>query len=662
MKKSVISVGIIVLILVVCAIFYLILGMRIYSKTSVTQIDSINVHTTDVKTLKSKFPIIFKSKNLMNMALEDTSRVISFSIFHKNDNTPISDKDILEKIDQFYYNSYDKLITTLAIILTVASIFIAFFGGVIPYLRSEKAENLLQRITAQYEESKITQKNLEIMVNNSRLIEDRIQLFIDSLKNRAHEIRRKIVIKTDNIDEIIQFTDLTKLQLQKYYDGTETLLNLGEELSLDDIMIRTIFFIAENMESEYENEFELWKLRDKSNWPYLISGIAFGNNKAIEKSIVQFDEAINHDSTDYRVYFFKGNALLNLGQYYFAIECYNRSIQLKNNFHQAWYNKGNAFSKMKLFKEAVESYNQALLLKPDYGFALYNKGKALRELKQFDEAIIFYDLALQVKPNFYEALINKGIVYSDQKKYDEAINCYDQAIAIAPDDCELYYNKGNAYLNMGQYNEAVKLYDKAICIKPDYLEAWYNKGNSYGFLNQYENAIQSYNEALKIKPDFAAALCNKGFMYSELKQYLIAIEFYESALSYDQHFKDALINEGNAYYFLKQYNKAISYYDRALSIDPNNLEALYNKGKIQEDLGNSDTALDCYNHVSDLNPQDYNIWLAKARLYSKMKDKEKMIAMLRESIRLEINVKTTLMEDASFSDYIDDQDFINLLS
>lgn len=534
MRKSWMTIGIIVFVISILIMLYLILGMRVYTKTDVTQIDSLSVRTTDVKMLKSQFPALFRSREAKRLALPDTGQVVALEVFHKHADTPLSDNEKLHSIDQFYYNTYDRLINTLAILLTTASIFIAFFGGVIPFVRSEKAEKLLEKVTLQIGEAQRSQQNLEELFNKSRELENRIRKLIDSLKLRADDIRGKIVAKSGNIDEILKFTPPTRQQLQTHYDDTETLLNLGEELETDNIMMRCIYFIANNMDDDYKREFEDWNRQDHSERPYIISGIAFGNVGAPGRSIECYDKALQLSPGNYLALYNKALALDGMKQYNEALKCYNQTLQLKPDFLEAWINKGIVYAKLNLYEDAISSYDQALAILPDDAEAWFDKGNA----------------------------------YAKLGKCPEALNCFEHALKTAPDHPEAWYNKGNAHCCLGHYEEAIACYDQALRIRPEYAQAFCNKGYMLYRLQNYPDALYNLDQALKIKPDFKDALVNKGHVYKDQARYTDAIRCYAQALDLAPDDHEALLGKGVAHREAGDLEAALLALDRASEIKP----------------------------------------------------------------------------------------------
>ena len=95
------------------------------------------------------------------------------------------------------------------------------------------------------------------------------------------------------------------------------------------------------------------------------------NNKP-DKAIEEYQLLLlNADPTYYVAYFNIGYIYLNMiKDYQKAIENFNTTIEMKNNYYQAFYNRGYAFEMLGDYESARQNYSDALNILPNYSLAV----------------------------------------------------------------------------------------------------------------------------------------------------------------------------------------------------------------------------------------------------------------------------------------------------
>jgi len=325
---------------------------------------------------------------------------------------------------------------------------------------------------------------------------------------------------------------------------------------------------------------------DSEIWHYSENG--FSDAKHYEKAIANYDKTLEIKQDYHLAWNNRGILLSNLGRNEEAIASYDKALEIKQDYHEAWYNRGISFSNFGRSEEAIASYDKALEIKQDKHEAWNGRGNSLYNLGRYEEAIASYNRVLEIKPDFHYAWHNRGSSLDNLGRYEEAIASYDKALEIKPDHVA-WNNRGSSLRKLGRYEEAIASFDKALEIKPDYHEAWNSRGYSLYNLGRYEEAIASFDKALEIKPDFHEAWNNRGISLRKLGRYEEAIANYDKALEIKPDKHKAWNNRGNSLSDLGRYEEAIASYDKALEIKPN--ERLY--------LRNRQLALDKLNESSD---------------------------------------------------------------
>ena len=273
----------------------------------------------------------------------------------------------------------------------------------------------------------------------------------------------------------------------------------------------------------------------------------------------------------------QGNFLLMLGQMEKAIEAYSHAIHVKPNF-VAYYNRGLAYGEKGDHDYAIQDFDKAIDLNPDYVVAYHNRGVAYAKKSEFARAIQDYTKAIDLKSDYAETYYNLGVAYGAKGDHDQAIQDYTKAIDLNPDYTEVYYNRGVAYGAKGDHDRAIEDYTKAIDLNPDYTEAYHNRGAAYGAKGDHDQAIQGYTKAIDLNPDDAETYSNRGVAYGAKGDHDQAIQDYTKAIDLNPDYAVAYNNRGLAYGAKGDHDRAIHDYDRAIELMPDNAVAYYKRG------------------------------------------------------------------------------------
>jgi tetratricopeptide (TPR) repeat protein len=107
-----------------------------------------------------------------------------------------------------------------------------------------------------------------------------------------------------------------------------------------------------------------------------------------------------------------------------AIENFEQSIKLNNDFVPAYVRLGKCYIKRGEYGKAVEIYEQGLIIQPDFLDISNSLGVALTFANEYDKATFVLQETIKKKPDFDEANFNLGVVLflstlegsSDQEK------------------------------------------------------------------------------------------------------------------------------------------------------------------------------------------------------------------------------------------------------
>ncbi len=185
----------------------------------------------------------------------------------------------------------------------------------------------------------------------------------------------------------------------------------------------------------------------------------------------------------------------------FALQCFERIIQINPIEAQAFFNLGVAYQENNELNKAIESYLQAIELNPQDAATYNNLGVLYQENNELDKAIESYLQAVEFNPQYAAAYNNLGNAYKDNNELDKAIESYLQAIEFNPQDAAVYYNLGILYQKNNELDKAIESYLQAVELNPQYAAAYNNLGLSYIIVEDYKKALEVFSKYVDLSPD-----------------------------------------------------------------------------------------------------------------------------------------------------------------
>ena len=118
--------------------------------------------------------------------------------------------------------------------------------------------------------------------------------------------------------------------------------------------------------------------------------------------------------------------------YPFALEAYQKAVELDPNFGDAYLNLGNIYYRQELFVDAERCYRLAITCDPDHAKAYYNLGNTLDELHCTQEAGDCFQKTLEKDPNFSDAQYNLAATCEKLTLWDAACTHWKSYLNLDP--------------------------------------------------------------------------------------------------------------------------------------------------------------------------------------------------------------------------------------
>ena len=300
---------------------------------------------------------------------------------------------------------------------------------------------------------------------------------------------------------------------------------------------------------------------------YLTLALELSQKKDFHNVMDICSRALNLYPENSYIFFIRGNANCDLGDYRAGIIDYDKAIEINPRYSYAYNNRGNAKCVLGDNQAGITDYDKAIEFNPEHFDAYNNRGIAKCGLGNHQEAITDFDKATQINPLHADATFNRGLAKYELGNLQEAITDYDKAIEINPRHVNAYNNRGNINCELGKYQAGITDYDKSIGINPRQVEAYINRGNAKFMLGNYQASIIDYDKAIEIYPYLADAYVNRGKVWGHLGIYQKAIADYNKALEIDPQQPETYICRGRAKQDIGDEKGAQEDFDRALKLN-----------------------------------------------------------------------------------------------
>jgi tetratricopeptide (TPR) repeat protein len=252
---------------------------------------------------------------------------------------------------------------------------------------------------------------------------------------------------------------------------------------------------------------------------YLLKAEELKKNNNLRGAIDEYNKAIAADPANPEYVFRKGQAYVVLKDADNAIQCFQKTVELKNDYLGAHTRLAKLFVLKNKVNDAIAAYDNAFKLeanakeKAEYKINII---KLLYKDGRFKEATNHINDALAADPGNLNALYYHAKLSNQQGKPDEAVKSMLKATGSLTstdpkETARFYFELGLGLYNSGKYPEANAAFAKAnfgpyrnriFEMTPSYF---LGLGTAYFKAWELDEAKTMLDQALKIKPDFTAA-------------------------------------------------------------------------------------------------------------------------------------------------------------
>jgi tetratricopeptide (TPR) repeat protein len=342
----------------------------------------------------------------------------------------------------------------------------------------------------------------------------------------------------------------------------------------------------------------------------------------IEKSIEEFELAVEGSPEVSRYHLSLGDACLRAGDYGCATREYQAAVDdISDNstrlitLAELWRKRDEVEIALSLYEQAA-SYNPSV----KHLFALVS---VYQDLERYDKAQEILDALQKNAPLSTETLLRIAKLKMVQKEYEQAIDTYKRTSWLQEfkvvDSTRTHVALAQSLLQLGRIAEGGDVINQIIAAKPFSASAYILLGNLYSIQNKSEEAIAAYKEALEIDPTDVAAYNLIRQHYQQQAELEQNVELLQRGIEINPNEPSLFFSLGDQLQRLGKIETAIAAYQLTLeALDVRDTSPRFNQKLIErtkslantrlgmafEDLGEVQTAMSYYYAAAASAPTD----------------------------------------------------------
>jgi tetratricopeptide (TPR) repeat protein len=189
----------------------------------------------------------------------------------------------------------------------------------------------------------------------------------------------------------------------------------------------------------------------------------------LDDALAVCDEMESMDGIDEWVWLRRAYIHIAMGKKSDALDSLQKILDSDDDMEEVWNLKGVLLME-KDSEAALRCFNKALDLRDDYAIAWCNKGSALTRLGLMDDAKVCFDKALmyEKRAEFWNC---KGVLHMGLDENLKALACFGKALEIDSKNAEVWNNRGTVLKGMKKLGESLECFQNALNSCPEFEDA-----------------------------------------------------------------------------------------------------------------------------------------------------------------------------------------------
>jgi tetratricopeptide (TPR) repeat protein len=232
----------------------------------------------------------------------------------------------------------------------------------------------------------------------------------------------------------------------------------------------------------------------------------------IDKAFALADKTLKFGAADFPGgYQLRGDACLEKGDKYKAVEEYTKAIRLKPDLADGYCDRCVAYMMVGDYNKAVADATEAIRLgsasktspassRGAQSIGYLYRGKAYSLKGDHNKAIADLSEVLRNNPRYMYGYYCRGCAYKESGDVDKAIADFSEAIRREPLDGFFFGCRGDAYSANGDLDNAIADYTEAVRFGPNRAKWRFFRGIAHENKGDADSAVADFNAVIRMEP------------------------------------------------------------------------------------------------------------------------------------------------------------------
>lgn len=228
--------------------------------------------------------------------------------------------------------------------------------------------------------------------------------------------------------------------------------------------------------------------------------VAYDLSNRLQDGILFFQNFIDQNPYSSLAWFHLGYMYNRLAIHDKALECFDYSSIIDENYVPAKVNKANTLCILEKHQEALDIYFEITQLQKPDSYLFYLIGEAYENLSEYEKALSYYKEATHLDKYNADAWLGMAVVKDLLNETRDGLKYTKKAIEIEPLNPIYWYAQAEFFQKLEMFEDACLSYDHVLELDPYNKEAWLDYSALLYEHNSKDMAIETLNEAIFFLP------------------------------------------------------------------------------------------------------------------------------------------------------------------